>query len=283
MAEKIGMAGAAPAAVFQVGCVSARTGSDPMVLAEKAAAPYDLALVEACEQRPVNLWPALDTMLLGDWVARFAHGYSGRANSLSAIRAGARLDQPLLDDVIALYRAAGLPPAIRVTPLAAPHTADELIARGWQPVTRSGGMVMQLPAECAEANPDAAITLDARAAAAWLDGVSALQEPRKRNPAHLAAIVGRIRRPAVFATLHTRDGATGFGMAAVDRSMAEIGSIILAPQVRGQGNGRRMVTALLGWAHAEGRSAGLPPGGGRQYPGPRTLFLARICRCLRLH
>ena len=79
----------------------------------------DIELVRACEERLVNVWPAVSTMLMDGWAVRFANGYSGRANSASAIIPGAAMDRDLLAEIMRLYREAGLKPCVRVTPLAA--------------------------------------------------------------------------------------------------------------------------------------------------------------------
>jgi len=209
----------------------------------------DLAAVEACETRLVNLWPALDTLLIGDWVLRFANGYSGRANSASAIRPGADLGPGDLALIARLYRSAGLQPAIRITPLAHPDLTARLEKAGWQVRTRSIGMLAEPRTDWGQA-PD--VEIATTPPGPWLKGISALQEPSKRNPAHLAAIVGRIRLPAGFATLHHDGRPAVFGMAALDRGWAEIGAIIAAPEARGKGLGRKLVTSLLGWAAAHG-------------------------------
>ncbi|MGL4242281.1 MAG: GNAT family N-acetyltransferase, cg3035/Rv0428c family, partial [Beijerinckiaceae bacterium] len=77
----------------------------------------DRRLVQALEERLVNVWPAIETLLMAGWAVRFANGYSGRANSASAIVQDAALTPRLLDEIERLYRAAGLPPQVRVTPV----------------------------------------------------------------------------------------------------------------------------------------------------------------------
>lgn len=207
----------------------------------------DLADVQACEERLVNCWPALDTLLMNGWVVRFANGYSGRANSASAIRAGADLDDQTLAVIVNLYQGWGLPPAVRVSPLAAAGLATRLDAAGWQVVTRSIGMI-----GAPVLGQDPAVQLDARPTGAWLSGVSAWQEGAKRNAAFLEAIVGRIVLPAAFATLMIDGKAMAYGMSVLDRGMAEIGLIVVSPEARGKGLGRRLVSALSGWAQAQG-------------------------------
>ena len=211
----------------------------------------DLATVQACEERLVNVWPALQTILMGEWVLRFAQGYSGRANSASAIRIGADLCGADLDHVVRLYRAEGLAPAIRVTPLSPPDLGARLLATGWRPVVTSIGMVA--PAGMWRAHP--AVSIQSQAGTAWVQGVSRWQEARKRNPDHLAAILKQLRLPSAFATVAGQGQEAGYGMSVVDRGMAEIGSIMLAPDQRGRGLGRALVETLLCWAvqHGAGR------------------------------
>lgn len=206
------------------------------------------ALIQACEERLVNCWPAVQTLVLGDWVLRFANGYSGRANSASALRPGADLAADDLAHLCALYRAAGLSPAIRVTPLSPAGLGARLVAAGWQPVVTSIGMV----AHARDWKPDVRVTLDVAPSVAWISGVSQWQDLRKRNGDHLAAIVRLVRLPAAFATLHADGRPVGYGMSVLDRGMAEIGSVVLGPLDRGKGLGRALVETLLDWAARNG-------------------------------
>ena len=209
----------------------------------------DLALVQACEERIVNCWPAVETLVVGDFVVRFAHGYSGRANSASPIRANAELCDADIDHIEQLYRKAGLVPCFRATPLITPAMRSRLDARGYRLRDASFGMILPL------ADRDFAIAPQADIAFApprdWLEGISRAQSPEKRNPTHLEAIVGRIRVPVSFVSLRIDGIARAYGMAATDRDMAELGSIMLDPEIRGRGLGRALTMTLLAVAIKE--------------------------------
>jgi ribosomal protein S18 acetylase RimI-like enzyme len=207
----------------------------------------DLEIVRACEERLVNVWPAVSTLLMDGWVVRFAHGYSGRANSASAVVPGAAMPELLLDTIEQLYGEAGLPPCVRVTPLAAPEVEPLLMRRGYRIKDQSRMMILPLERYHAIA-PDPRVRLEGAPSRRWLADVSSHQEPTKRSPDHLFAIVGHLRVPAAFATLEIEGRAVGFGMCAIDRGYAEIGSIMLDGARRGQGFGRLTVDALLAWA-----------------------------------
>jgi ribosomal protein S18 acetylase RimI-like enzyme len=210
----------------------------------------DIEIVRACEERLVNVWPAVSTLLMDGWAVRFANGYSGRANSASAVVRGARMDDRLLDAVERLYREAGLTPCLRLTPLCAPEVAPLLRRRGYRVKDESAMMMLPLAGRAAMRDPR--IRLEGAPSRAWLAGVSMRQEPSKRSADHLFAIVGQLRVPAAFATLAIEGEPVGFGMGAIDRGFAEIGSVMLDAGQRGRGLGRALVESLLAWASENG-------------------------------
>lgn len=208
--------------------------------------PRDDGLVLECERRIVNAWPSPSTLLIGDWVARFASGYSGRANSASPLKPSAELDDATLAMIEELYRADGLTPCIRLTPLVGDDTLKRVLARGYRLKDASFGLIATLDGTETVIEPD--IQIEARASQDWIAGVSSHQTEDKRNEAHLAAIVEKIRLPAAFATLLLAGEPVAYGMGVVERGMAEIGSLIVDPSHRGHGFGRRITAGLTSWA-----------------------------------
>jgi N-acetylglutamate synthase len=209
--------------------------------------PFELETVRLTEERLVNVWPAVSTMLMDGWAVRFAHGYSSRANSASAVVSGAVMSEELIEEIERLYKEADLLPTVRITPLATPEVEQMLIRRGYHikdvacVMTASlGGRKVPLPDSC--------VHLESKPSSAWLSGVTSREIASKQSADHLFAIVGQIRVPSVFATTQVEGQGVGFGMAALDRGWAEIGSVLLDSAHRGTGLGRATVSALLGWA-----------------------------------
>ena len=212
----------------------------------------DTALVSACETRIVNAWPAPTTLVVDQWVVRFANGYSGRANSASSLREGGDMDETTLAFVEGLYRQAGLPPRIRFTPLVAESARRRFAERGYRIETASFGMVAELDPNRYPPAPGMLTT--AQAEDAWIDGVCAHQTGAKRNREHLAAIVSGVRVPAAFATLLHEGRPAAYAMSVAERGMAEIGAVIVDEALRGKGLGKQMMLGLMGWAAAQGCS-----------------------------
>ena len=212
----------------------------------------DTALVSACETRIVNAWPAPTTLVVDQWVVRFANGYSGRANSASSLREDGDMDETTLAFVEGLYHQAGLPPRIRFTPLVAESARRRFAERGYRIETASFGMVAELNPGLHQSIPDMVTT--AQADDAWIDGVCAHQTGNKRNREHLAAIVSGVRVPAAFATLLHEGRPAAYAMSVAERGMAEIGAVIVDEALRGKGLGKQMMLGMMGWAAAQGCS-----------------------------
>lgn len=204
--------------------------------------------VAACEQRLMNCWPSHQTVVLGDWLCRFAQGYSGRANSACGFRPGTTMGDGEIAQVENLYRDAGLPPSFRLSPLIDAGFRQRIEERGYRPEDASVGMIGM-----AFSGPDpVGLVLEAEPSMAWLEGACRWQAPSKRDPAHLLGIVGNIRVPTRFATLLAEGKPAAYGLISHDRGMAEFGAVMVDPAQRGKGFGRRLVAGMIGWAQGDG-------------------------------
>lgn len=201
-----------------------------------------------CEECLVNVWPAVTTLIMEGWAVRFAHGYSSRANSASAIVAGASVSVGLLRHIEGLYRREGLKPRFRLTPVADAGTEKLLLAQGYRVLDES--MTMTLPLARGGWQSDPRVNLAGTPGQEWLHGISIRQQASKRSPEHLRDIVTRVRLPVAFATLHEAEP-LGFGLCVVDRTWAELGSIMIDAGHRGRGLGEALVRSLLAFAAGE--------------------------------
>src|SRR3569623_1309235 len=98
----------------------------------------DIASIQKLEAATFTAWPALTTAMDGQWLARFARGFTKRSNSIQcldpaddgdAVRRLRRMED--------LYPLNSLDPIFRVTPLAGPGVVAALDAEGWAPYEES--------------------------------------------------------------------------------------------------------------------------------------------------
>jgi N-acetylglutamate synthase len=211
--------------------------------------PPDLDLIAGLEERLLHVWPAVTTHMIDGWAVRFAGGYTGRANSASAVTPGAHIDDAFVTRIITMYHREKLTPQFRVSPVAHAGSAEILQQHGF--VSRGLAHTM-----IADINPrylmhDPRVHLSPHPDMSWCVGVTDRQELAKRNPHALYNIVSRIHVPVQFATLVVEGYAAGFGVAAIHREWLELGSIVIDAGHRSKGLGKALVSALLNWAFSQ--------------------------------
>jgi ribosomal protein S18 acetylase RimI-like enzyme len=215
----------------------------------------DLDLVRGLEERCVNAWPALRTLMVDGWALRLSDGHTRRANSATPLYPSARPLAETLDMVEATMRAAGLTPVVRVTPLAAPDLAPLLRARGWIEDDPAGVFVALAPPVFAPPPAGVAVRLDARLTEDWLAPAMAAYGHGERGAAALRRMLPLIALPHVYATL-TLDGApAAFGLAVAERGMVGLYDLVVAEAARGRGLGRALTQTLRRWGAEQGAPA----------------------------
>jgi ribosomal protein S18 acetylase RimI-like enzyme len=206
-------------------------------------------LVLALESRLINAWPSFDYQVYDGWVLRLARGYSKRANSASPLVPGAALDDELVTHMVAQFLAANVRPTFRLTSLEAPGTTGILDRRGFVSVEPTEVLLKEIPAEC---TVDPAVILEPRVSQRWVRETAQSYGGDKADDSILIEIVSRIRQRAAFATLDLDDRHVAWGLGVVERGYVGLYDIVVAPELRGIGLGRRILTSLMAW----GREAG---------------------------
>jgi len=208
-----------------------------------------LALVEKLERTLLHVWPSVETEMHGAWAMRFAHGYSARANSASALMQDALIDDALLHRTKIFFDGHKLPAQFRISPLAKTGSINALQSAGYS--FKDEAVTMTAPLSGFEAHPS--VTIAPLADNDWLQGVTALNaDESKREPGHLKSITARMKPPVAFATAAHGGEIVGYAICAIHDGWAELGSVIVAPEARGNGLGRALVNSLLHWATVNG-------------------------------
>ncbi len=195
-----------------------------------------IAVVRAIEERLVNAWPGLRTILVEDWCLRLADGYTKRANSASPIRAGALFSPAVEKAARRLYGRPACRRSCASRRLPAPDADARLADAGFTEEDPSFQMLARLPAPAAL---DPALRIESAPSSAWIAGAAADYGGDKADPEKLGAIVRLIAQPAAFASLEVDGAVVARGLAVRERGMVGLFDIVVAPEARGRGHGRR--------------------------------------------
>lgn len=210
-----------------------------------------LELVRALEERCFNAWPALRTVLADGWVLRLSDGHTKRANSASALHPSSLSPDALALLVEETFRAAGLRPLVRVTPLADPAIIRGLVARGWAEEDPTHALFA--PSFIAQ---DIGDTLfEPAASEAWIDGAMQAYGHGEAGADALRRTLPLIVPPRAFVTLSHEGRPAAWGLAVAERGMVGLYDLVVAPEARGRGLGRKLVLALLSWGAGQGAAS----------------------------
>jgi GNAT superfamily N-acetyltransferase len=201
------------------------------------------------ERAGLEAWPGIEVEWDGNWVRRAAGGYTKRANSLQCFDPDDGADaEARLAAGVAWFRARGIAPVVRTTPLASAGLNAALDAQGWETIDRSHLYAMELGAH----EPDAEGRVTALLDPQFLAAQQALQGHTDELMSRMRALLAVMAVPAAGIVVY-RDGApAASGLMAIADGIVVTGNVIADRSRRRQGLGAAMMRTGLAWAKAEG-------------------------------
>lgn len=201
-------------------------------------------LTQALESRMMNAWPSFECQFYDGWVVRFANGYTKRANSVSPLWAGASLDDELIKHIVSQFAQMNLRPVFRLTGLESPGTDERLADHGFVESDPTFCMINDDPGSF---DAEESINISSELPERWVSDTIKSYGEHGVGPEVLAEIVSRIRQTHGFATLMMDDQAVAWGLGVIERGYIGLYDIVVLPDLRGLGLGRRVLNGLISW------------------------------------
>jgi ribosomal protein S18 acetylase RimI-like enzyme len=194
---------------------------------------------------------------LDGWLVRYSPGKAKRARCINAVAPGLRPLDEKLAECAALYREAGLPMFVRITPFTQPAGLDGLLAqRDWSRVDDTRVMVLDGLEAVAESGLPQGVESLRIGAADYAHAIGAL---RGSPPAQIDAQAQRVALSPVpyQGLLWRRDGEVlACGQCAREGDLVGLYDVFTAPAARGRGLARALCSQLLAQARSQGARAG---------------------------
>jgi N-acetylglutamate synthase len=211
-----------------------------------SASSLDLSLVRDLEEASFRAWPALKTERHGGWLLRSANGHTKRANSVNVLERdpGASLSEriTLAEDH---YASLEYPAIFRLTPLSEPDLDAMLEARGYLQCDRTLTMLANAPVQVTR---DGTVILEPCPSDAWFDGFCRISPVAPENRAALRSMLKLVKGNVCYASIVEAGRVVAFGMSVVEGKRAGFFEILVAPERRGAGLGRKVMQTLIAWA-----------------------------------
>jgi ribosomal protein S18 acetylase RimI-like enzyme len=190
-------------------------------------------------------WPALETVAIGGWQARFADGVTRRANSVLP-----NVQPPDVDATITAveraYANRGLPATFQMTPAARPSDLDSRLAdRGYR--VDGPTHVLVADAETIPVRSATEVSVTNEPGDAWMD-LWWLVDGRGDSAARAVARAILTAAPALYASIADEQGVAAVGRIALLDGWAGIYCMAVRPDARRRGLGAAILRALAGAA-----------------------------------
>jgi GNAT superfamily N-acetyltransferase len=232
-------------------------GSTQAAASARVLAPdLPLALLQRIEDSSLNASAPPQQRWLDGWIVRYNPGKAKRARCINAVAAGVRSAQDKLAECEALFREAGLPLVVRITPFTQPAALDsQLAAQGWALFDDTRVMVLPQLAQPPAVTPGlpAGWAENVEDAQAFAHTVGAL---RDSSPVEIEAHAQRVTHsPVPYTGVVWRDGAGQVqvcGQIAREGDLVGLYDIFTAPAARGRGLATAFCAGLLGRAWQAG-------------------------------
>ena len=208
------------------------------------------------EQLALNAWPGLKTYLHGGWVARWADGYTKRANSATVLFDATPADNKI-EWVEAFYRSRSQRPIFRLLSFNQPSLLDERLASaGYQQLDLTQVMTLdltqQLDAPVSHAQCQILPIEEWLVIFHELDRSKLGADDRRLHHALIKQAAGQLCPMALF--VDGQPAACGLGV--LDAGAIGLFDIVTAENFRRRGLGGALVNSLLAYADEKGCHTG---------------------------
>ena len=214
----------------------------------------DLKTVHDLESKAFRAWPALETRRAGDWIQRFASGYTKRANSINALEIDSQFSPSDIDGLERPYRERGQPPVWRLTPLAPAGVDAALGARGYRRIDESlvqrASLTSSLRGGRFAADPE--VLIAPSPSPAWLAGFAELSPVAPQHRETMARMLASIAAPVGFARVEQNGRPLAFALGVVDGNHVGLFDVLVSPVARRRGLARRLTQSIGAWGRDHG-------------------------------
>ena len=204
------------------------------------------------EEASLNAWPALQTHFYDGWLARFANGYTKRANSVTPLYPGSIDLESKIEGCEALYKQQNLRPVFRLPGFVEGIDAIDgrLAARRYKKIDTTSVQTLDL-SFCFATQSDRAYILPSRSGMeSWLGSFHRLSgdNPHRHDAETHQQMLNNIIGEKCFMVLMIEGEVVACGLAVESNGYAGIFDLVVAPEHRRNGYGTELMESLLDWA-----------------------------------
>lgn len=204
------------------------------------------------EERSINAWPALETMVDDGWLLRFADGYTKRANSVYPLYPPTNDD---LEQKIAAcerhYGRKGLPTIFKLTPYSQPTGLDALLEqKGYE--LHADTSVQTVSLEEMASPSIQTVQVYEECTDEWVNAFCRLSGKDEKEKLTMSQTLRKIIPATCYAALFHEGEIVACGLGVLEREYIGLYDIVTDPSYRKRGFGEQLVLSIWQWGAEHG-------------------------------
>ena len=221
-------------------------------------------MVRRFEEISNNAWPALQTFQYDGWVLRFANGVTKRANSVGMLYPSTLDPDKKITFCEHLYKDQGITPCFKITAAGDPEDIDQRLEnRGYLvhshisfqtlPLSTSGNsLLVAKNGQDTDAAGLRKTMVDTILNSWWIDEFIRMNgfDPQRRST--YINIMERTLTPKCLISVLQEERTIGVGLGVAEGKYIGLFDIVVDPECRNQGIGKRIVETILRWGRDMG-------------------------------
>lgn len=208
-------------------------------------------MIRTLEELSMNAWPALETMLYGGWVLRFANGYTRRANSINPIYPSTRGIEEKIAACEEIYHTRNFRVVYKMTRAVFPENLDDILnARGYVAEAQTSVQVLDMRAIAPPTNREVlmrdSLTQD------WVDDYCRLNVVAQQHKATMTQMLAKIAPTRCFIALRGQEQVIAVGLGVAENGFVGLFDLVTDEKYRQRGLGTQLILNLLDWGAQQG-------------------------------
>lgn len=200
----------------------------------------------------MNAFPALSTVLLNNWVLRFANGYSKRANSVNPLTPCSDDETLTIDNCELIYTQQNLPTVFKITDSEYGLKIDHLLnSRGYRAEARTNVLMKHLNT-LPKTNTATDVTISKTFTDEWFHAFTQMNKVSNKNKNTLHQMFQVTIPKTYFASLQKNGEIIAVGLGVAQGEYIGMYDIVVKEHERRNGFAKQIMNGLMQSAKADG-------------------------------
>ncbi|HNX86741.1 MAG TPA: GNAT family N-acetyltransferase [Bacteroidales bacterium] len=198
-----------------------------------------------------NAWPALQTLQYDGWILRFANGVTKRSNSVTLLYPSHVDPIEKIRFCESLYQSKNIVPCFKITPFSLPSDLDHLLENaGYYIHSHISFQTLDMGSIPVAFHREVMIETTLREE--WIDDFIRMNQFDPARKEIYRMIMERLVTP--FCMVSVKQGAKtlGVGLGVAEKPYIGLFDLVVDPEYRNRGIGRKLVEQILHWGLQQG-------------------------------